>query len=461
MGDQQRATPRRQQLPKSGQGDSASQLADGMAARQVAVSALHAVFVERRSFDDAFARAASKAQLPGRDRGFARAIAATVLRRRGQLNEVVSRFIEKPLPAKQGQLDAILLSAAAQLLYLATPPHAAISLAVDQCRTDRNARRFDKLTNAVLRRVSERGPEILKTLDAATLNVPPWLSARWQNAYGADLAKAIAEASLVEAPLDLSVKSDPKLWAEKLGGIVVAERTVRLSEAGRIEDLDGYGEGAWWVQDAAASLPAKLLGDVKGLDVADICAAPGGKTAQLLAAGARVTAVDQSQERLTRLQSNLARLGFSAAAITADAATWSPGKLFDAILVDAPCTATGTIRRHPDILHLKRADDVAALADIQRRILENAAKLVRPGGKLVFCTCSLEPEEGPEQISRFLDKHPEFERQPAVVAEIGGEPGWVTGDGDIRTLPTHLDLLPPGQRGLDGFYAARLVHKPI
>ena len=459
MREQPRAPLKPNPAPRAGNAETHAPLADGMAARQVAVSALHAVFVDGRSFDDAFARAASKAQLPARDRAFARAIAATVLRRRGQLKEVVSRFIEKPLPAKQGQLDAILLSAAAQLLYLETPPHAAISLAVDQCRLDRNASRFDKLSNAVLRRVSERGPEILQTLDAAALNIPPWLYARWQKAYGPDLAKAIAEASLVEAPLDLSVKSDPQLWAEKLGGSVVAGCTVRLSEAGRIEDLAGYSEGAWWVQDAAASLPSKLLGDVRGLEVADICAAPGGKTAQLIAAGARVTAVDQSAERLTRLKNNLTRLGFAADTVVTDAGSWAPGKLFDAILVDAPCTATGTIRRHPDILHLKRADDMAALSEIQRRILNNAAKLVKPGGKLVFCTCSLEPEEGPEQISRFLKEHPEFERQPVATGEIGGGPDWITSDGDLRTLPTHVSQLPPGQRGLDGFYAARLVRR--
>ncbi len=431
----------------------------GMAARQVAVSALHAVFADRRSFDDAFARAASKADLPARDRAFARAIAATVLRRRGQLKEVIGRFVEKPLPAKQGQLEAILLSAAAQLLYLATPPHAAISLAVDQCRADPGARRFDKLTNAVLRRVSERGPGILPTLESSALNIPAWLLARWQKAFGVQVANEIAEASLHEAPLDLSVKSDPARWAAKLGGILVAGSTVRLTEAGRIEDIEGYGDGAWWVQDVAASLPAKLLGAGQGLEAADICAAPGGKTAQLVAAGWQVTAVDQSEERLGLLKRNLARLNFVASTVVADAATWAPGKHFDAVLVDPPCAATGTIRRHPDILHLKRADDVAALAEIQARILANAAKMVKPGGRLVFCTCSLEPEEGPQQVSRFLQQQSEFQRLPVAAEEISGETGWITAEGDVRTLPIHLGHLPPGQRGMDGFYAARLVRK--
>ncbi len=430
---------------------------DGLAARDVAVSALFSVFVEKRGFDDVFAKVAEARSLEARDRAFARLIASTVLRRRGELNAVISKFLEKPLPENRGRLEPILLSAVAQLLILQTPPHAAISLAVDQCRVDSSARRFDKLANAVLRRVSEQGAQILTTLDPVTLNSPPWLLARWQRTYGEREAQKITEASLREAPLDLSVKADPEIWADKLGGRVLPTGTVRLSDAGRVEDLAGYVEGAWWVQDAASALPAKLLGGVNGLTVADLCAAPGGKTAQLASAGARVTAVDKSPGRLNRLKANLARLGLTAETAVADAATFDPGHTFDAVLVDAPCTATGTIRRHPDILHLKRPEDVAALAAVQARILAHAATLVRPGGTLVYCTCSLEPEEGLEQISRFLASNPAFRRQPVLAEEVAGVAGWFTAAGDLRTFPHHLDDLPEGQRGLDGFYAARLV----
>ena len=428
----------------------------GLAARDVAASALFTVFVEKRNFDEAFARAAENRHLEPRDRAFARLVAVTVLRHRGALRAAVSRFLQKPLPENQGRLEPILLSAAAQLLFLDTPPHAAISLAVDQCRVDRAARRFDKLANAVLRRVSEGGRAQLDALDSVSLNIPAWLFARWQSTYGEDGARRIGAAALLEAPLDLSVRSDPAAWAEKLGGLLLPTGTVRLAHAGRVEELAGYHDGAWWVQDAAAALPAQLFGDVRGLDVADLCAAPGGKTAQLANGGARVLAIDKSPGRLNRLKENLARLGLSAETAVADAVSYDPGRTFDAVLVDAPCTATGTIRRHPDILHLKRAEDVVSLAAIQARVLERAAHLVKPGGTLVYCTCSLEPEEGVHQIERFLVANKAFERRPVDAAEIRADPQWVTAAGDLQTLPSGYAELPAGFTGMDGFFAARL-----
>lgn len=428
-----------------------------MIARDVAVSALFSVFVEKRAFEDVFNKAAEARDLESRDRGFARLIAATVLRHHGELRAVIGRFLEKPLPERQGRLEQILLAAAAQLLFLDTPPHAAISLAVDQCRADSAAKRFASLTNAVLRRVSREGREHLATLDPVALNIPGWLMKRWQAAYGPDSARAVALASLQEAALDLTVRSDPEGWASHLGGIALSSGSVRIKSAGRIEDLSGYEDGAWWVQDAAAALPAKLLCDIAGMEVADLCAAPGGKTAQLAAAGARVTAIDKSPGRLNRLKENLARLGLDAETSVADAADFAPGRKFDAILVDAPCTATGTIRRHPDILILKRDEDIAALAALQRRILEGAADALKPGGTLVYCTCSLEPEEGGAQIDAFLAARPEFRRAPIDAAATGIDQAWISPQGDLRTLPSQLADLPEGMTGMDGFFAAKLV----
>jgi 16S rRNA (cytosine967-C5)-methyltransferase len=439
--------------------------ADGLAARDVAASALFSVFVEKRAFDDVFAKVSEARSLAPRDRGFARLIAATVLRHRGSLNAVIRSFLDKPLPENQGRLEPILLCAAAQLLFLRTPPHAAISLAVDQCRVDSAARRFDKLANAVLRRVSVEGDAVLAELDVVKLNVPSWLLARWQNTYGHEVAREIALASLTEAPLDLSIHGDVNAWAETLGGSVLPTGSIRLNASGRIEDLPGYDDGAWWVQDAAAALPVKLFGDLRGKQVADLCAAPGGKTAQLAAGGARVTSVDKSPGRLNRLKGNLARLGLDAETAVADASAFDPGRQYDAVLIDAPCTATGTIRRHPDILHLKRDDDVAALAAVQAPILARAATLVEPGGTLVYCTCSLEPAEGRDQVAKFLAVHPEFSRSPVTPADLVG-PGsvghdvvkaWISDEGDLRTLPHHLSDLPFGQTGMDGFFAARLI----
>jgi 16S rRNA (cytosine967-C5)-methyltransferase len=232
---------------------------------------------------------------------------------------------------------------------------------------------------------------------------------------------------------------------------------VRCSHVGRIEDLDGYADGAWWVQDAAAALPVKLLGDVAGLSALDLCAAPGGKTAQLAAGGARVVAVDKSAGRLARLQENLQRLGLSADVSVADAQSFESETLFDVVLLDAPCTATGTIRRHPDILYLKRSEDVGALAALQAKLLRQAARLVKPGGTLLYCTCSLEPEEGEDQIAAFLTEHSDFRRRPIQLDDAVVPLLWRTADGDLRTLPSYLSEFPEGLRGLDGFYAATLV----
>ncbi|MGE0024358.1 MAG: RsmB/NOP family class I SAM-dependent RNA methyltransferase [Hyphomicrobium sp.] len=435
----------------------------GLAARDAVAACLTSILGRGRPLDDAFEAAITKAGLDqARDRAFARLVVMTVLRRKGELEAVVASFLEKPLPADTGRLRPILLSAAAQLLVLETPPHAAIGLAVDQCRGDPKARRFDRLTNAVLRKVASTGREVMATLDPIIANIPPWLLSRWNEAYGEATARGIAAASLAEAALDLSVKSDASAWAEKLGGHLLATGSVRLARAGagRVEDLPGYADGAWWVQDAAAALPARLLGDVAGQRVADLCAAPGGKTAELASAGARITAVDQSPLRLRRLAENLARLKIEADVVEADVLSWAPGTTFDAVLLDAPCSATGTIRRHPDILHLRRKDDTAARVALQERMLASAARLVAPGGRLVYATCSLEPEEGETQIARFLAGRPEFSRLPVAPGEAGIDAAWITRDGDLRTLPSHLAAEAPGLSGLDGFYAARLEKHP-
>jgi 16S rRNA (cytosine967-C5)-methyltransferase len=411
----------------------------------------------RHSLDDALADEFQESTLPARDRAFARAIVATVLRRLGELEAVLTSYLEKPLPARQGNLWPILLAGAAQLLFLQTPPHAAVGLAVEQARKDRGARRYDRLVNALLRRLAREGAGALAGRDAIALNIPPWLLERWTNAYGEADARRIAEASLAEAPLDISVKADSETWAERLGGFTLPTGSVRLEAGGRIEEMPGFAEGAWWVQDAAAALPARLIGPAAGLSVADLCAAPGGKTAELAAAGATVTAVDLSAGRLARLRANLERLKLGAELVEADAVTWAPGRTYDAVLLDAPCTATGTIRRHPDILRLKRPGDAAALAALQTQLLENAVRLVKPGGTLIYCTCSLEPEEGPQQIAALLARDSRFARSAIEPGECGIAPEWITPDGDLRTLPFHLPHEQKELSGMDGFYAARLI----
>ncbi len=425
----------------------------GLQARLLASHLLAAVLRNKQPFDDAFAASSAKPAFSGlafRDRAFARAIAATCLRRLGQIEDMLGRFLEKPLPADAFEARFILIAGAAQLAFMEVAPHAAIGLAVEQAKGSRAARHLSGLINAVLRRVSADKAAILSDQDASTLNTPAWLWQRWVRHYGEDTASRIAAAHVEEPPLDLSVKADAAACAERLSGSLLPSGTVRLSAKGRIEDIEGYDEGAWWVQDAAAALPALLLGDVNGLRVADLCAAPGGKTAQLAARGANVTAVDISGPRLRRLQENLARLNLKAETVRANVTEWTPSEPFDAVLLDAPCSATGTIRRNPDIPYLKSEADITSLAAVQARLLKHAPNFLKPGGQLVYASCSLEPEEGEEQIRAALAGRSDIALIPIQADELGLPPEAITPQGMLRTLPFHAG-------GMDGFFAARLA----
>ncbi len=429
----------------------------GLASRNVAVHLLGTVLVDRTTLDvalDKVSKTGSFADLSGRDRAFARMIVMTTLRRLGQIDDILGQFIARSLPKECGRLREILRAAAAQLLFLDTPSHAVIDIAVRQVQGDRRARRFDKLTNAVLRRMVREGSQIRERQDATRLNTPDWLWERWLASYGVDATREIAAVHLNEPALDLTVKSDPAGWAERLGGLILPSGTVRLQHRGRIEELEGYGAGAWWVQDIAAALPVRSLGELEGLRVADLCAAPGGKTAQLLCAGAEVVTVDSSAMRIERLRENLARLELSCEVIEADVAEWRTAEPFDVVILDAPCTATGTIRRHPDIVWLKSEDDVARSMDLQKRLLDNAIELVRPGGRLVYCTCSLEAEECSQQIVRLLGAHTGLERVAVRAGDFGGEEAWVNELGELRTLPFQLPVGEGRLTGMDGFFAA-------
>lgn len=429
-----------------------------MAARRAALWVLQAVLRRKESLDDAIANAFAgtgpHSALSSRDRAFARLIAATCLRRLGQIDAVIDGFQKRRLPRRSGPAQDILRLGTAQILFLGTAPHAAVTSAVDLANADRNARHFKNLINAVLRRVAREGAAIVAGQDAAQLNTPEWLFDAWVTAYGTETARAIATAHLAEPPLDIMTREDAAVWQAPLEAELLLTGTLRRTAGGRVEDLPGFADGAWWVQDVAAALPVRLLGDVSRQEVLDLCAAPGGKTAQLAAAGAHVTALDRSAARLARLQENLARLGLNAICVTADASEWRPSAPFSHILLDAPCSATGTIRRHPDIPYRKTREQIAQLTAIQDTLLQAAAAMLAPAGTLVYCTCSLEPEEGPERIAKLLDSDRALQRAPILPEELGGLPELITAVGDLRTLPCHL----PEAGGMDGFYAARLRH---
>jgi 16S rRNA (cytosine967-C5)-methyltransferase len=429
----------------------------GLAARRIAADILEAVLRRKRPLDEQLDDKAhpALARLPDRDRALVRALVAAVLRRLGSLRHLLGRMLDRGLPADAPRVESALLIGAAQILWLDVPDHAAVDLAVRLVQSDRRAARYAGLVNAVLRRLARDGARELAGLETAALDTPEWLMARWVRSYGADTARAIALANGREPALDLTVKRDAAHWAAALGGRVLPTGSVRAPVHGPVAALPGYGEGAWWVQDAAAALPAKLLGDVAGRSIAELCAAPGGKTAQLAAAGARVVAVDRAPARLDRLRQNLARLHLAADTVAADVTQWQAGP-FDAVLLDAPCSSTGTIRRHPDIPWLKREGDIPALVALQRRLLAHAVELTRPGGLLVYCTCSLEPEEGIEVVRDLLDRDPRVRRRPVQAAEVGGLHELISPDGDLRTLPCQLADSDPRMGGLDGFYSARL-----
>ena len=426
----------------------------GLAARRLALATLQSVFFNERPLGEAL-DAAPRSNIEPRDVGFARAIAMTVLRRFGQIDAVLATFLRDPLPGRAGPAEIILRMAAAEMLFLNVAPHASVSSAVDLAGADGRARHFKGLINAVARKMATEGAAALATLDAERLNTPPWAWDAWAASYGDETARAIAHAHLIEPPLDVTVKSDAAEWATRLEAELLPTGTLRRASGGRIEDLPGYAEGAWWIQDAGSTLPVRILGDVRGRSVIDLCAAPGGKTAQLAAAGANVTAVDHAAERLDCLRQNVKRLKLTVNAVTADVAEWTPATPADAVLLDAPCTATGTARRHPDVLWRKDASDVLAQMQIQARLLNAAAAMVKPGGTLIYCVCSLMPEEGEGIVDPFLQTNATFERVPISAAELGGEAQFITAKGDLRTLPCHW----PERGGIDGFYAARLRRK--
>jgi 16S rRNA (cytosine967-C5)-methyltransferase len=434
----------------------------GLAARRIAADILDGVLHKQRTLDDQLDGAGAHPglkTLADRDRALMRRLVATILRRLGTLGHLLSRLLDRGVPTDAPRAQSALLIGAAQILWMDVPDHAAVDLSVRLVQSDRRAAKYAGLVNAVLRRCAREGQPLIDEVKSQNLDIPPWLLARWIGAYGETTAREMALAIGYEPSLDITVKSDAAQWASRLHGETLPTGTVRTLLQGSVTMLPGFTEGHWWVQDAAAALPARLFGDVGGKTIVDLCAAPGGKTAQLAQAGARVTAIDRSPARMARLRDNLVRLSLQADNVVTDATEW-PGHGnggFDGVLVDAPCTSTGTIRRHPDVAWLRQEADIAALTALQKRLLQRAVALLKPGGTLVYCTCSLEPEEGEQSIASLLATESGMRRVPVEADEVAGLSEIVTANGDLRTLPCHLPHTDPRLGGLDGFYAARLV----
>jgi 16S rRNA (cytosine967-C5)-methyltransferase len=429
--------------------------ADGLPARLAAIEILDMVLKRRRELSHALEGSAHFNALQVRDRTFTRMLISTVLRRLGQIEDIIRRAETKPDNAKPAALQNILRIGVAQILFMDVPDHAAVDTSV-RLAEESGLRRLKGLVNGILRTVARQGGAWKAKQDETRLNIPHWLMEQWIRDYGLRRAAEIAQASLAEAPLDITLGNPAmaEYWAQALDATILPAGSLRRPGGGQVRDLPGYNEGTWWIQDAAAALPVRLLGDVQGRTVIDLCAAPGGKTAQLAAGGANVQAIDRSAARLRRLEENLKRLRLNdrVSVITADASVWKPGSAPDALVLDAPCTATGTIRRNPDILHHKNRQDMDRLSTLQSALLNNAASMLAPGGMLIYCTCALQKDEGEARIADFLSKNPSFSRQPIQPHEIGGIDDAITPEGDARLFPFHM----AAHGGMDGFYMARL-----
>ena len=415
----------------------------GLPARAAALDLLTAALSRRAGLEEGLNHPALAALEP-RDRAFARALAMATLRWLGPIDTALQARVKKAPP---DAIIQVLRLGAAQLLVLKTPAHAAVGATVDLAAAQKGGLPFKGLVNAVLRGLDRDRPDLSDPM----LMAPTWLAARWRAAYGAEAALAIAAQIGEEPATDLTPKDDASDLVAALEAEILPGGSLRVGLKGEVSAWPGFAEGRWWVQDASAAIPARLLALEPGQGVLDLCAAPGGKTLQLAAAGAKVTALDKSAGRIKRVSENLARAGLSAEVIVADAAAWRDGRTFDAVLLDAPCSATGTFRRHPDVLWVASPADIPKLAAIQARLLASAARRVKPGGRLIYCVCSLEAEEGEGQIAAFLARQPGFEIDPIQPGEGGAPEAGLRGDGTLRILPHHRT------GGTDGFYVARLV----
>lgn len=434
----------------------------GLLARRIALNVINSTLKSKRSADELFNNHKMLNKIDQRDRNFSYNLIMTTLRHLGQIDDMVKRCLNTELPKRAYLARDILRLGICQLVFLRTPSHAAVNTSLVVAEIE-NQGPYKKLLNAVLRRVDREKVSIIKAQDVAKLNTPDWLWNSWVNAYGEKVTRKIALAHMKVPATDISVKSNITEWAKKLGGVVLSTGSVRLSSSSNITAMDGFNQGEWWVQDAAARLPSTLFtNNLKGQLIADICAAPGGKTAQLINSGANVVAVDRSKARLKVLSENLSRLSYEAKIICTDATKWKPGTLFDGVLVDAPCSSTGTIRRHPDVKYLKRSEDVSKAHEVQLRLLSSAAKITKIEGQIIYSTCSLQAEEGPDIVDVFLRKYPNWRRDIIKIETFKNNREFITKNGDLRTLPHYLSDLKDlnGQKitsGMDGFFAARLV----
>lgn len=431
-----------------------------LAARQISLELLDSVLMKKNALDQALEDHADFKSLPQRDRAFVRMLTATTLRRLGQIDDLIHKSEDKPgSAARTPVLMNILRLGVAQIIFMNVPDHAAVDTAV-RLTAGANLEHQKGFVNGVLRHMTREGLAMVKMQDEGRLNTPEWLMKTWIADYGLKQTAQIMTANLTEAPLDITVKdpSQRESWSDVLEADIFPTGTLRRESGGSVFELEGFDDGHWWVQDASAAIPATLFGNIDGKTVIDLCAAPGGKTAQLASMGAHVMALDRSAQRLRKMEDNLKRLRLidKVEAIAADASVWKPRQRADYILLDSPCTATGTMRRHPDLQHLKSPKDLESLKNIQQRLLRNAFAMLEPGGVLIYCTCSLQKSEGEDQVAQLLREEQRAFKLAIAPKEVGDLSEIITEHGDIRILP----FIKADIGGMDGFFISRIGKSP-
>ncbi|HCQ57900.1 MAG TPA: 16S rRNA methyltransferase [Sulfitobacter sp.] len=416
----------------------------GVQARRSAVYLLDQVLGDEPRLMSELLASGALDKLPPDDRARAQRLAQDTLRGLERADRLLQKHLQKAPPLTVRNV----LRVGTVELCQGGAAHGVVNTMVNLVSQHRTLSHLKGLTNAVLRKIAAQGPEAWDALRAPRL--PKWLRGPLAEAWGTDAIAKMEEAHFAGASLDLTAKGDTAALAEAVGGTLLPTGSVRVTGAGQVSTMPGFAEGDWWVQDAAAAIPVRVLAPTEGEMVLDLCAAPGGKTMQLAAAGAVVTAVDQSHPRMQRVKENLARVGLKAKTLTKDARAVEGA--FDAILLDAPCSATGTIRRHPDLPHAKDGSEFGDLIELQSELIDHAWSLLKPGGRLVFCTCSLLPDEGEVQVDEALERHGDMTVDRAALDLPGVAAEWVTEEGGLRLRPDFW----ADKGGMDGFYIACL-----
>ena len=380
------------------------------------------------------------------DRSFCRLLVSSTLRNLTEIDFILNKFLKKSLKKSPSKVQMILRIGIVQIIYLKTPDHAATNTSVEMA-----GGKWKSLINAIMRSALRERDKI-KIYQEESPKTPLWLTERWKAEWGENYINIENAHRVLSPPIDLCVKGDPLVWADKLNGYYISNKTVRLNNTSLISDLEGFESGDWWVQDYSSQIPATLLNIKKGDEVLDLCAAPGGKTSQLAAMGAEVTSIDGNKKRIERLRENLSRLNYTSSIIHSDVRDFKSEKKWSKIILDAPCSSTGTLRRHPDIMHIKKEDDIRSLEKLQSDLLLSSWKLLSENGSLIYCTCSLEIEEGENQIFKFIKENKDAEIERILPGEVSGLKELITKDGLLRIFPDHLSEIG----GMDGFFIARL-----